>query len=102
MERGIYTYSELRQVFERLVRQYKPFKILFEETAVGQALKESKDLYSHYLIELKPVHPDPVGRFYTQQDKFSEGRVQFPHARRSCQRSKESFSAIHMASPPIS
>lgn len=78
MDRGIYTYSELRQVFERLVRQYKPFKILFEETAVGQALKESKDLYSHHLIKLKPVHPDPVGRFYTQQDKFSEGRVQFP------------------------
>ena len=78
MDRGIYTYSELRQVFEKLVRQYKPFKILFEETAVGQALKESKDLYSHYLIKLKPVHPDPVGRFYTQQDKFSGGRVQFP------------------------
>jgi len=78
MERDIYEYPELRTTFEGLVNTYHPYQILIEETATGLALKEDRDLQSHYLIKLQPIEQDRKGQVYVQQAKFKQGVVQFP------------------------
>ena len=40
VERGIYEYPELREVFVDLVQKYDPEQIQIEETAIGRALKD--------------------------------------------------------------
>jgi predicted phage terminase large subunit-like protein len=78
VERGIYEYPELREVFIDLVEKYKPEQIQIEETAIGLALKTDFDLMRHSSIKLQPIEQDRKGRLYTQQAKFKDGAVQFP------------------------
>ena len=78
MERRIYEYQELRRAFDALVQKYKPYQILIEETAMGIALKNDRDLQPRFLIKLQPIEQDRKGRLYVQQAKFKEGIVQFP------------------------
>jgi phage terminase large subunit-like protein len=96
MERGIYDYTDLRQTFGTLVKQYNPYQILIEETATGLALKEERDLPSRSLIKLQPVEQDRKGRVYVQQAKFRDGLVRFPqHASFMSQVERELLSYPH-------
>ncbi len=78
MERGLYGFSELRETFAKLNKDYKPFKILIEETTIGKSLKSARDLTGSYLIKLATVEEDRVGRVYVLQSVFDEGLVRFP------------------------
>ena len=78
MERGLYGYSELRQKFTELNKQYQPFKILIEETTIGQSLKKDRNLPGSSLIKLVPIETDRGSRVYVLQSMFEEGRVRFP------------------------
>ena len=57
MERGLYGFSELRQVFRKLHKTFEPYKIYIEETTIGQSLKKDHSLDGSYLIQLVPIHP---------------------------------------------
>jgi predicted phage terminase large subunit-like protein len=78
IERGIYDYSELLQKFNQLSQQFKPFKILIEETTTGMSLKMDRDLPGRYLIKLVPIELDRKGRVYVLQSMFKKGLVRFP------------------------
>jgi predicted phage terminase large subunit-like protein len=78
MERGIYDYSELVRKFNQLNQQYKPYKILIEETTTGMSLKKERDLPGRYLIKPVPIELDRKGRVYVLQEMFQKGLVQFP------------------------
>lgn len=78
VERGIYEYPELRKVFADLVQKFNPEQIQMEETAIGKALKNERDLPRRLSIKLQPIEQDRRNRLYTQQSKFKDGNVQFP------------------------
>lgn len=78
MERGIYGYSKLQQIFSELQKEYRPFKILIEETTTGKALKKDIKLSGSFLIRLVEIEPDRKGRVYVLQSMFEAGLVRFP------------------------
>jgi predicted phage terminase large subunit-like protein len=78
MERGIYEYPDLGQKLVELIRQYKPFKIVIEETTTGKALRKDRSLPGAHLIKLAPIELDRKGRVYVLQSMFKQGIVRFP------------------------
>lgn len=78
MERGIYDYPELREKFDELIKIYRPYQALIEETATGLALKDDRNMEPGYSIKIHPIEQDREGRVRAQQAKFKDGFVQFP------------------------
>ena len=78
VERGIYGYSKLREKFIELYQEHKPFKILFEETTTGKALKKETTLPGAYLIKFVDIELDRKGRVYVVESMFEKGLVRFP------------------------
>jgi predicted phage terminase large subunit-like protein len=78
MERGLYGYSDLRQKFTDLNKQYQPSKIFIEETTIGKSLKGARNLPGSFRIKLIPIEEDRGSRVYVLQSMFEEGLVQFP------------------------
>ncbi|MGE3993068.1 hypothetical protein [Pseudorhodoplanes sp.] len=68
----------MRKTFDALVKAYRPYQILIEETATGSALKNDRELQPRFLIKLQPIEQNRKGRIYVQQAKFKQGVVQFP------------------------
>ena len=78
VERGIYEYSDVRSIINRLLNQYNPYQIWLEETATGMALKEDREVRSRSRIKLVPIEQDRIGRLRVQDAKFRGGQVLFP------------------------
>jgi predicted phage terminase large subunit-like protein len=78
VERAIYEFSELRSTLSKLVNEYNPYQIWFEETATGVAIKETSEWRWRARIKLVPIEQDRIGRLRVQDAKFREGRVLFP------------------------
>lgn len=78
VERGIFSYPELRDKFKMLVNRFNPYQILIEETATGKALKDDREIQRRSSIKLLPIELDRKGRLYVQQAMFKDGHVKFP------------------------
>lgn len=78
VERGIYDYPDLRRTFFTLWQNYRPYQIWIEETAIGLALKNDRDLQPRSIIKLQPIEQNRKNRLYVQQVKFQDGQVLFP------------------------
>jgi phage terminase large subunit-like protein len=61
-----------------MVQKYDPEQIQIEETAIGTALNDDRDLPWRLSIKLQPIEQDRKGRLFTQQARFKDGTVQFP------------------------
>jgi predicted phage terminase large subunit-like protein len=71
-------FPALRGMAVELSKKYKPRYILIEDASTGPALADELRREHAYGIEvIKPEHDKQV-RLFTQQGKFSSGRVWFP------------------------
>jgi len=78
MERGVFGYSDIQNVTNRLSEKYKPYKIYVEETTTGLALAKDRNVVGHHLVTPHPIHHDRKGRVSVLERLFTDGLVQFP------------------------